>query len=110
MSWFSKSAAVELEPDQDADPVAERLAQIEFELPLATSARDQLRREVRELRQRQADPRVSILPVGLIVTVDALHVNCPHSALEKAQRHADARVDNLLAERATLLMQSGRIR
>jgi hypothetical protein len=113
MSWFSKPAAVEVEPEPDSpavDPNIERLRQVEMELPYKTEARNLIRKELSDLRRHVADPRVTILPIGLFVSVNALSMDCPHAALESAQRKADCEVDCLLWERGQLLHKLGRIR
>jgi hypothetical protein len=97
---FEKSAVAEVEAD--VDPRAERLAQIEAELPVKTAARDEARKQVRECRQHVKDPRTSILPNGLYVNVGAMGMTTPHTLLEGLQRKLDAEVDALLREKALL--------
>jgi hypothetical protein len=109
MTWLSKSSTA-VEPESPIDGNKERLAQIESELPIKTAARDQIRKEVRELRQHVKDRRTTVLPTGLFVSIGAMNMDTPHVALERAQRRADATVDNLLAERADLLKKIGAIR
>jgi hypothetical protein len=101
VSWFSKPA-VEVEPEAAVDPRFERLAQIEGELPLKIAARDQIRKEVRDLRLRVKDPRVSILSDGLYTAIGAMKMETPHALLESLQRKADAEVEALLREKAML--------
>lgn len=99
MSWFSKSAAVAEPDDLAIDPNIERLRQVEMELPYKTEARNLIRKELSDLRRHVADPRVTILPIGLFTSVNAMTMVCPHAALESAQRKADCEVDCLLLER-----------
>lgn len=99
MSWFSKSAEVET---LVIDPNIERLAQIKAELPIKIAARDEVRKSVRECRQRVKDPRISILPNGLYTAVGAMNMDTPHAALESAQRRADEKVDAMLREKALI--------
>jgi hypothetical protein len=107
---FEKSAAVAEPEASDIDPRAERLAQVEAELPVKTAARDEARKQVRECRQRIKDPRVTILPNGFYASVGAMTMNTPHALLERLQRKLDAEVDALLAERAALMLKTGVIR
>ena len=106
---FSQSAAV-AEPEALIDPREERLRQIEQDLPVKTAARDEARKQVRELRAHLKDPRTTIMPNGLFASIGAMTMNTPHVALEKLQRKLDAEVDSLLWERAQLLMQTEKIR
>jgi|SRR5580704_3789153 hypothetical protein len=102
---------VETEPEAPAvDPAVERLEQIRIELPFLTAARDQIRTELENLRRHTKDPRITLFPSGLFVSINAMHMACPHASLEAAQRRADAKVEDMLRERANLLMQTGRIR
>jgi hypothetical protein len=107
--WSSfKSAAAEAAPEApQVNPAVERLEQIERELPFKTAARNEIRKSVRELRERRKDPRTSVLPDGMHIAVGAMTMLCPHATLEASQRKADADVDALLWERAQLRMKFG---
>jgi hypothetical protein len=99
---FENSAVAEVEAD--VDPRAERLAQIASELPVKIAARDEARKEVRELRRHVIDRRTGVMPNGLFVNVGAMTMNAqsPHALLEGLQRKLDAEVDALLREKALL--------
>jgi hypothetical protein len=100
MSWFKTQTIAE--PDILIDLNIERLRQVEMELPYKTEARNLIRKELSDLRRHVADPRVTILPIGLFVSVNALSMDCPHALLESLQRRLDGEVDCLLAERGAL--------
>src|ERR1700688_4820553 len=103
MRTATQFAAVAEPEALGVNPNAERLAQIEQELPFKTAARDEIRKNLRDLREHLKDPRSTILPNGLYAAVGAMKMNTPHTLLEALQRKADAEVDALLAERAQLM-------
>jgi hypothetical protein len=103
MRLFAQSAAVAEPEAPTVDQNVERLAQIEIDLPFKTAARDEIRKNLRELRHHVKDPRTSILPNGLYTAVGAMTMNTPHALVEALQRKADAEVEALLAERAQLM-------
>jgi hypothetical protein len=110
MSWFKKSAVAIAEPETVVDVRLERLQQIDQDLPVRTAARDEARKQVRELRAHLKDPRTTIMPNGLFASIGAMTMATPHVALEKLQRKLDSEVDALLWERSQILMSLGRIR